>query len=140
ANALVIELDRVAFFPPDGDGRIQVLKDAAAIGAVEHADRDAGHGPNFMDGRGATHTSHARCAYNIEGKPGSSKQAEAARILLRIGCRKAGGAGKRAIPVVGSGAVGPERAGRGSWSGASTDGRAGSIASIRRRSAAPRQL
>ena len=55
ADPLVVELDRVALFAADGDRRIEILKDAAPVGAVEHADRDAGHGPGGVNRRGAGH-------------------------------------------------------------------------------------
>jgi hypothetical protein len=44
ADAFVVELDRVAFLAADRDRRHEILEHAAAIGAVQDADRDAGDG------------------------------------------------------------------------------------------------
>ena len=43
ADALVVELDGVAFLAADGDGRLKLLEHLAAVGAVEHTEGNASH-------------------------------------------------------------------------------------------------
>ncbi len=43
ADALVVELDGVAFLTADGDGRGDIVEDATSIGTVQYPQRDQGH-------------------------------------------------------------------------------------------------
>lgn len=43
ADPLVIELDRVALFTTNRDGRLKILEDLPAVGPVQNSQRHSGH-------------------------------------------------------------------------------------------------